>query len=579
MSGSASSPMRGDREAHRARPGIRHQLEAAPAAHRIGEHHVELVRRLVDERLADPRGDDEERLERLHRQGLDHERRHVVLDALTATPVPLGSAAPWARCGRRRRRDDGDGGAAIAPTRGDVTQHHLRRLVEALHRPAVATHVGVYLLGQTSPRPVHGVGAGVAVDPEQLAGFGGSTSPDQCDAAHSALVYLRRPTWNARRTASPSSPVGGWHGSRLVIGVLIGGGMLRPIHPRARPDRGRRAGHPGQRAQPVRDRTASASRRACRTSASWSRPRTATLVAEAHDRRRRALPHPDRRAGHLRRPPRPGHAARRADRRRGQGLASRSSSPPTTPRPSVLPGRGPPHHRGQVEPAAPGPRQRVQAGDDHRHHVDRAVADLRHDRSVELRPRRDGHVRRGRWPGASTGAGPRGRSSWRRSIGNGGLRPRSAALFELASVAAAASARHRPDVDDDRVDRRGARRSATSSCSASAATSSSTASTRAARPGEHRADRPRAALAVDHGASRASSSSAWRCSSCARPLRQGDPGRVRQPRPGVVERHRHRPGHPASCGSSAARLAGLGGVLLRPRVRQSAGTWASRCCC
>ncbi len=35
----------------------------------------------------------------------------------------------------------------------------------------------------------------------------------------------------------------------------------------------------------------------------------------------------------------------------------------------------------------------LEAGDDHRHHVDRPVADLRHDRSVELRPRRDGHLR------------------------------------------------------------------------------------------------------------------------------------------------------------------------------------------
>ena len=60
----------------------------------------------------------------------------------------------------------------------------------------------------------------------------------------------------------------------------------------------------------------------------------------------------------------------------------------------VLPRRGPAPGREQVEPAAPDARQRLEAGDDHRHHVDRAVADLRHDRAVQLRPRRDGHVRR-----------------------------------------------------------------------------------------------------------------------------------------------------------------------------------------
>ena len=62
------------------------------------------------------------------------------------------------------------------------------------------------------------------------------------------------------------------------------------------------------------------------------------------------------------------------------------------------------------------------------------------------------------------------------------------------------------------------------------------------------------------------------------PLRQGDPGRVGQPRPRVVERHRHRPRHPRRLGHRRR--------ARRPRRRAStasssasSGTWASPCCC
>ena len=62
----------------------------------------------------------------------------------------------------------------------------------------------------------------------------------------------------------------------------------------------------------------------------------------------------------------------------------------------------------------------------------------------------------------------RSRASWTLIIGgargDGGL-GRVRGPLRTRSVAAAASTRHRPHVDDDRVDRRGSRRSATSSCS------------------------------------------------------------------------------------------------------------------
>ena len=43
--------------------------------------------------------------------------------------------------------------------------------------------------------------------------------------------------------------------------------------------------------------------------------------------------------------------------------------------------------------------------------------------------------------------------------------------------------------------------------------------------------------------------------------RQGHPGRLRQPRPGLHHRHQHRPDHPHRVGGRAG-LAGLGGILL-----------------
>ena len=74
MSGSGLVREGGDRQAHRAGAGVGHEVEPAPAAQRVEEEHVELIGRLVDDDLADPRGDHEQGLERHDRQGLDHER-------------------------------------------------------------------------------------------------------------------------------------------------------------------------------------------------------------------------------------------------------------------------------------------------------------------------------------------------------------------------------------------------------------------------------------------------------------------------------------------------------------------------
>ena len=115
-------------------------------------------------------------------------------------------------------------------------------------------------------------------------------------------------------------------------------------------------------------------------------------------------------------------------------------------------------------------RQRLEAGDDHRHHVDRPVADLRHHRPVELRPRRDGRRSGRSSPSSSTRitgctSSPR---HWRRSSPPAC----SGAAFENGPVAAAAPSIDQPHVDDDRVDRPRPGDALHRTCTSSAATSS-----------------------------------------------------------------------------------------------------------
>ena len=64
----------------------------------------------------------------------------------------------------------------------------------------------------------------------------------------------------------------------------------------------------------------------------------------------------------------------------------------------------------------------------------------------------------------------------------------------------------------------------------------------------------------------------------AHPHGQGHPGRLRQPRPGLVHRHQHRPGHPASSGWSAPASPGSAASCSASSSR-CAGTWASASCC
>ena len=141
MSGSAGSSSAGDRDAHRARAGVGHEIEAAPALQRIGQHDVEQVRRFVDHHLADPRRHHEERLERLDRQRLDHERRHVSGDAGLARRA----SGCRARHGRRRRHCDPGG----EPARERCAAASLRSRIAVC---APALDVGVDRLRQPPAR-------------------------------------------------------------------------------------------------------------------------------------------------------------------------------------------------------------------------------------------------------------------------------------------------------------------------------------------------------------------------------------------------------------------------------------------
>ena len=96
---------RRDRDAHGAGTGVGHDVEPAPAVERLDEMRLEHVRRIVDEHLPQPVGDDDQRLERLDRERLDRERRIVGGD-----PTPpaagrassTGSSAGGLDVGRRR---------------------------------------------------------------------------------------------------------------------------------------------------------------------------------------------------------------------------------------------------------------------------------------------------------------------------------------------------------------------------------------------------------------------------------------------------------------------------------------------
>ena len=111
----------------------------------------------------------------------------------------------------------------------------------------------------------------------------------------------------------------------LVIGVLVGGGMLgRPTPAHAQTEGAAQAIQGNVRNQYEKDGE--------RVQEGVPDVRIVVETEDGdagrrgHDRCQRALPHPDRRTGHVRRPHRPGLAPRGTQRRRGQGLRSRCRS-------------------------------------------------------------------------------------------------------------------------------------------------------------------------------------------------------------------------------------------------------------
>ena len=107
-------------------PGVRHEVEAAPAAERLAEQDVEAVGRVVVDRLAEPARHHEQRLERLDGQRLDRERRDVVGEAPARA---RHGARTSAVAGGARSASGADGRRAPEPGQGDV-----ERLVQRLHR-------------------------------------------------------------------------------------------------------------------------------------------------------------------------------------------------------------------------------------------------------------------------------------------------------------------------------------------------------------------------------------------------------------------------------------------------------------
>ena len=120
------------------------------------------------------------------------------------------------------------------------------------------------------------------------------------------------------------------------------------------------------------------------------------LIAEGLTDEDGRLRDPDRRAGHLQRPARHRVASggRHDPRGRGGHIRGGQHLPPTATRPGCSSSARTCAKRRASGASSADARQRPQAGDDHRHHVGRAVADLRHDRPFQLRPRRARHVRR-----------------------------------------------------------------------------------------------------------------------------------------------------------------------------------------
>ena len=65
-------------QAHGRCSGVGHEVQPAPAANRIDERYLELVRRVIGDHLTEPRRNDQQRLVGVDRKCLDGERGVVV---------------------------------------------------------------------------------------------------------------------------------------------------------------------------------------------------------------------------------------------------------------------------------------------------------------------------------------------------------------------------------------------------------------------------------------------------------------------------------------------------------------------
>ena len=169
---------------------------------------------------------------------------------------------------------------------------------------------------------------------------------------------------------------------------------------------------------------------------------------------------------------RPRLAARRTSACRGRGRRRRSSSTraaagPADLRPSATGERG--GHGVDASTRLPQLLfEGIKLRPDHRHHRRRPVADLRHHRAHQLRPRRAGHLRARSSPGTSTSTcGIHLIPAAVLAIVVGGRHRRR--CIDTRPLAPAAPPGHGPRGDDGRLDRPGARCCATSSSSCSAA--------------------------------------------------------------------------------------------------------------
>ena len=256
---------------------------------------------------------------------------------------------------------------------------------------------------------------------------------------------------------------------------------------------------------------------------------------------------------------------------------SRPSRRSTSTRSSPPPDRQLLHRRESERPAVlvrarlATSRRRRSARVGHRDVLGRPLADLRHHRPDQLRPRRDGDVRSDdrvppQRPGACTSSSPRrSRSS-----------PAAARLrARLVGLRPAPQARRRSDLADGdhsrSVDHPQERLPVPLRWDTTGRTSTTPTRSARGRPDRDHAARP------DHHDPVGDRPAGGGAHPAVHPPRQGHARGERQRRPGVGDRHRQRQGDPHASGSPAGALAALGGVF-RGLDEQVAWDMGRRCC-